>query len=88
LSISERSKPMCCQEAHREIHMPYWIVEIDLADKERNISTVSFSTREEAVEHAAKCAAAFEGGHGYDTKKGIWWGKDVHGNVSHIYIDD
>jgi hypothetical protein len=68
--------------------MPYRIVEIDLVDKERNVSTVSFSTREEALEHAAKCAATFEGGYGYDKKKGMWWGRDVDGNVSHIYIDD
>lgn len=68
--------------------MPFRIVEIDLESRERCVSTVSFATREEAVRHASECAAAFEGGHGYDEKKGIWWGKDLDGHTSHIFVDD
>lgn len=67
--------------------MAFRIVEIDLENRERIVSIVSFATREEAAKHASQCVATFKGGHGYDEKQGVWWGKDLEGHTSHIFVD-
>jgi hypothetical protein len=67
--------------------MPFQIIEIVEETNERNIGSLPYDTKEEAIESAMRSAETFQGENGYDEEHDHWWGRDLDGRLTRIYVE-